>query len=615
MMKQILIFCSTLLSVYIFSQGKVSISELQKSKDLLNFEYLPEKAADQDSSGYAQFYFDTFDSGKSELKLQNGHYTFEVKPPKNAKAVIIRFMDAKTKKLKDDNDGKAYVLEISPDKAQAEFGAYKLKLYGGQFFGIQYEQAYLDQEFDRIFTQYPELQQKPEYYSIPFPKKSEDEEFRKKILAYAEQQELKGTEESLRNAFLMYRLLKDEDKTALIEKKSIEKFPKGDFARNEFLRQFYKAESMDEKYVGQKIEEYHLLFEGHDPRLENSEDYMWTALVVKAFNNNDFEQINRTLSRINEPFSALYTLNDLVWGKSGQSIDKEAKDLDFITKVSEQTVDTMAERLKNPKKNDDTDELQGIYNMFADTYALLLYKQKNYQKAFEYQNAIRLLNGLDTGGKERFAAMAEKAKGLDFAQHYIENELLVEHTNSRQLIAQLREIYKSKGLSFDQFEKLNEEGLKRATELAKEEIVKKYGSLKSMDFELTDSEGKTVKLSDYRGKLVVLDFWATWCGPCRESFPHMKELVEKYKEKNVEFFFINTWESKKPEKVKKDVEDFMSKNQYPFHVLFDFKDKVVADYKIEGIPTKIVIDRNGNIISLNDSDQNLAALIDENIES
>ena len=76
------------------------------------------------------------------------------------------------------------------------------------------------------------------------------------------------------------------------------------------------------------------------------------------------------------------------------------------------------------------------------------------------------------------------------------------------------------------------------------ELNKYYGGdLKAKDFSLTNLEGKTVKLSDYKGKIVVLDFWATWCGPCRESLPHMQELVNQYKGKDVEFFFVNTMEN------------------------------------------------------------------------
>ncbi|MGQ9800889.1 MAG: redoxin domain-containing protein [Candidatus Saccharicenans sp.] len=133
-----------------------------------------------------------------------------------------------------------------------------------------------------------------------------------------------------------------------------------------------------------------------------------------------------------------------------------------------------------------------------------------------------------------------------------------------------------------------------ATEALRTELQKKMIGQAAPAFELKDLEGKTVKLADYQGKVVILDFWATWCGPCLGSFPGMKKLVEEYQpDSSVAFVFINTWqdEANKEQVVK----EFLEKNQYPFYVLMDTEDKVVADYGVSGIPTKFVIDPKGQI--------------------
>jgi hypothetical protein len=81
----------------------------------------------------------------------------------------------------------------------------------------------------------------------------------------------------------------------------------------------------------------------------------------------------------------------------------------------------------------------------------------------------------------------------------------------------------------------------------------------------------------------------------------MHELVNSYKNKNVEFLFLNVWENDKPEKLNKKVETFLNENNYSFNVLLEYEDKVVGDYKIVGISTRMIINKKGNIVSLDPS--------------
>jgi thiol-disulfide isomerase/thioredoxin len=103
-------------------------------------------------------------------------------------------------------------------------------------------------------------------------------------------------------------------------------------------------------------------------------------------------------------------------------------------------------------------------------------------------------------------------------------------------------------------------------------------------------------LDDLKGKVVVVDFWATWCGPCKASFPAMQQALNQYKDDpDVKFVFVDSWESKKPEEMQKNAEEFIQKNKYTFNVLLDTDDKVIGSYAVEGIPTKFVIDPSSNI--------------------
>jgi thiol-disulfide isomerase/thioredoxin len=117
-------------------------------------------------------------------------------------------------------------------------------------------------------------------------------------------------------------------------------------------------------------------------------------------------------------------------------------------------------------------------------------------------------------------------------------------------------------------------------------------------FNLKDLYGKTWSLSELRGKTIILDFWATWCAPCKKSFPAMQMAVNKYKDnKEVVFLFIHTWE--RDQNATENAAKYVKDNKYSFNVLMDLKkngrNEAITDYKAEGIPAKFVIDGKGNI--------------------
>jgi thiol-disulfide isomerase/thioredoxin len=129
------------------------------------------------------------------------------------------------------------------------------------------------------------------------------------------------------------------------------------------------------------------------------------------------------------------------------------------------------------------------------------------------------------------------------------------------------------------------------------------------DWTLMDEEGEAHRLADYRGKLVVLDFWATWCGPCVQGMPGMQSLHEKYRARGVEIIGINAWEES-------NAAAYMKEKGYTYRLLLK-GDTVAEAYRANALPTIYVIGIDGRIIYRGTSTGPavLAALIDQALKA
>lgn len=113
--------------------------------------------------------------------------------------------------------------------------------------------------------------------------------------------------------------------------------------------------------------------------------------------------------------------------------------------------------------------------------------------------------------------------------------------------------------------------------------------MKAPIFELTDLDGNTVSLRDFRGKRVMLNFWATWCGPCRVEIPHMVKLHDELHDQAFEIVAVNLGDNVA------GVAAFARRFDMRFPVLLDRRLQVASDYYVRAIPTSIFLDEQGVI--------------------
>ena len=109
------------------------------------------------------------------------------------------------------------------------------------------------------------------------------------------------------------------------------------------------------------------------------------------------------------------------------------------------------------------------------------------------------------------------------------------------------------------------------------------------DFVLDSNTGKPIKLSGYKGKVVMINFWATWCGPCRQEWPLLESIYKQYKNQDFVLLGVNVEPDPKP------AGEWLKKQPATFPVLYDVKSQVSDLYKVSGMPTTVWVDKKGNL--------------------
>lgn len=544
------------------------------------------------------------------LKKEGGVATGSVKTDNNTKAVFFSF--SKDDIVENNNDAGYYT--ILYDKSGKEIMGGNLALagafnnYGGiwrlkrdvnkasQFYRKEFENPSAEEKYAVAYLSYlSELKNEPDR-----------DLFKTELAKMAAKKDINEADlMTVRNYY--ENILKDKEKGDELMAHLQQRFPNGRWRRNEALSAFGK-----EKDVYQKAKLFEELkkkfkFTKDDQSLLDAYAYQLAAAFADT---SDFENMKKYAANISSNTSKAQLYNNVAWKLAGAGIYNKPINVEIGKELSLESLDLMkkeiSEKAGKPAYQTDAQYLKGLESEYynnADTYAVLLYHSGEYEKAYDIQKtAVEHYKRKNVNLNTSFTAMIEKTQGKQAARNEIET-FFKEGKYTPAMKNQFKAIFMADNKTEEDWIKYTSNLEEKALMRLKEALAKEIMNMPAPQFALRDLDGKEVSLASLKGKVVVADFWATWCGPCIASFPAMKKAVEKFKSHpDVAFVFIDTWENDADRE--KKVTDFIAKNEYPFQVLYDqAKSKetderdfaVVGQYKVEGIPTKFVIDRNSNI--------------------
>jgi thiol-disulfide isomerase/thioredoxin len=410
-----------------------------------------------------------------------------------------------------------------------------------------------------------------------------------------------------------------------VEKAALARNPEGEFAR----QSRWSSRLMGEKDPAKRaalIKQYL----NDNPHLDKNEARLMMVSIYTSYQQaKDYDQAAEELSKIENPSWQWY--NELAWGliEKGENLEKatawagKGVELSRHPDPDEKRFYTTLSEWENGCR----------YNTGAilDTYAYGLFQLAKYDEAERSSaEAFDLTRGDDADISQRYIECMIANKHFDKAFD-IGMQCFKRGKSNDKMAEMVKRAYAMKEGEAGGFDKLSaakqknyDETLTQANQSRIDKLRKDVAASRvnkqSVDFTLNNLDGKPVSLSSLKGKVVVIDFWATWCGPCKASFPYLQKVYDKYKDnQKVAFLAVDTWERVKglPATIE-NAKKFLTDNKYTFPVLIDeiSGTKLSDKYEVTGIPTKFIVDKKGDVAFVSvgfmgpDMEQELTAQIE-----
>ncbi len=584
--------------------------EKAKPGDKITLKYDPAGSALADAENIEITAY-LFEDGKLmahdvELTAYDNLFTGSIMTTANTAATLfsVKSMDGE---ITDGNNDKGYkVLSVTADGKPVQGAlAAKARIYGTyyRYAGIDMNREKAFKLIKREFEYYPDSRvdvgQLVFYASLAKRLKNDEAITEVKNEMFAIANNKSASEEKLNLANTFANIFENEELAGSLKSTILEKHPDGKIAQREVRNEFRGIKELVDQLAF--VDSYKKRF-GNSESIESDLNYFNSSIASNYANQEDWENYDKYLSMISDPVRQAGALNNVAWKLSGESLDAEAplakkgyalskKSLELLKAEMAGNSETKPYQFSNKQWNKN---LKSSYGMYADTYALLAYKTGDHNGALEYQQIACDQNKFADGEMtERYSIYYEKVNGSAKTEKLLAN-FIADGNATSNMKARHKELFIEGNTIESAYDKYLVQLEKAAIEKMREEVKEKMIEVDAAGFDLVNLNGQQVSLESLQGKVVVVDFWATWCGPCKASFPGMQRMVNKYKDvDDVAFVFIDTWE--RGEEKEKNAAEFIESKEYTFNVLMDNDNAVVTAFGVSGIPTKFVVDKKGKI--------------------